>query len=99
MKIYRRIQNDYDQGGIEVQIYFEVENDSVNVITIQIHSTFDTGLPFSPTFENESNKDFLVAHYFKDDKKVFEYVTGNMYADKITGQIRHLINEIVAAKN
>jgi hypothetical protein len=74
MIVHKRIQNDYEQGGIEIQLNFDVDNGRVKVSNIHIHSTFDCGLPTSPTFEEHTNKDFLVAHYVKDEKKIFERV-------------------------
>ena len=94
MIVHKRLQNDYDEGGIEIQINFNVDNGVVTVSSIQIHSSFDSGLPTSPAFEEFNNKDFLVAHYTTADKNVFERIIGNIYADKITKQIRELINNL-----
>ncbi len=94
MIIHKRIQNDYENGSIEIQINFVAESRNVKVSNIQIKSTFDCGLPTSPTIEKSLNKYFLVDHYFKHDKRIFERIVGNIYADNITEQISDMIIEI-----
>ncbi|MBC7525281.1 MAG: hypothetical protein H7239_12690 [Flavobacterium sp.] len=94
MIIHKRIQCDFEKGSVEIQINFDVFNNNVKVSKIQIHSTFDSGLPALPTFEEYKSKSFLVAHYCNADKKIFERIVGNIYADTITEQIREMIIEI-----
>jgi hypothetical protein len=94
MIIHKRIQNDYEKGSIEIQINFDVDHSNVKVSNIHIHDTFDSGLPASPTFEEHNSKNFLVAHYTKDGKKIFERIIGNIYADNITEHISEIIIEI-----
>jgi hypothetical protein len=88
---HKRFQRDYSEGSIEVQLNFIVENDVVKVSNIQIHGTFDHGLPDSPTLEQQNNKAFLVSHFINlEGKTLITPIIGNDYADDIVEQILEL---------
>jgi len=92
--IHERFQKDYREGGIEIQLNFIVTNDDIEISNIQIHGTFDTGLPSSRTYELE-NKTFLVSQYTDiAGKRIRERVVGNKYADDIVEQILHMKKEL-----
>ena len=93
--IHKRFQNDYSEGSFEVQVNLIVENVVIEVSDIQIHGTFDTGLPNSLTLEELNNKTFLVAHYTNSSgERIMERIIGNKYADEIVKQILKLKNEL-----
>lgn len=93
--IHKRFQNNYSEGSFEVQLNFIVENNVIVVSNIQIHGSFDTGLPNSPIFEQINNKAFLVSHYTNiAGEKIMERVVGNKYADDIVMQILELKDKL-----
>lgn len=95
MIIHKRFQIDYNKGGIEIQLNFIVDNGVIGISNIQIHGTFDTGLPNSPTFEQINNKAFLVSHHKNfEGKTVLNRIIGNNYANDIVEQILELKNEL-----
>ena len=95
MIIHKRFQIDYSEGSIEVQLNFIVDNDIVEVSNIQIHGTFNTDLPNSPTFEQINNKAFLVSHHKSVERKtVMTRIIGNNYANDIVEQILKLKKEL-----
>jgi len=88
MLIHKRFQKDYKNGSIEVQVNFSVENNSIEISTIQIHSNFDSGLPINPTIESVGDKKIFIAQY-KDanGKSIKERIVGNEYSDDIINSI------------
>ena len=97
---HKRFQNDYSEGSIEVQVDFIPENGVFKISNIQIHGTFDTGLPSSPTFEQVNNTAFLVSHYTNIvGERIMERVVGNKYADEIVEQILKLKKELNSSLN
>lgn len=92
---HKRFQNDYSEGSIEVQVDFILENGVFKIANIQIHGTFDSGLPNSPTFEQQNDKAFIVSHYINiSGKRIMERIVGNKYADEIAEEILKLKKEL-----
>ena len=88
MIVHKRFQKDYSEGGVEVQLTFEIENDGVNILVIQIKATFETNLPANPTLTQLNGKNLLVAHYKSiEGKNRTSLITGNKYADDIVQEI------------
>lgn len=91
MIIHKRFQKNYDKGGIEVQLNFNDENKETKVSYIHIKSSFDCGLPTTPTLEKHESKPFLVAHYTDEyGRKVSNRIIDNSYADDIVNEILEL---------
>jgi hypothetical protein len=95
MLIHKRFQKDYKKGSIEVQVNFSVENNSIEISTIHIHSNFDSGLPTNPTIESIGDKKIFIAHY-KDvnGKSMKERIIGNEYSDDIINSILEIQSAI-----
>ena len=95
MIIHKRFQREYSAGSIEVQLNFIVDDGVVKVSNIQIHGTFDHGLPNSPTLEQQNNKAFLVLHFINlEGKTEITRIFGNNYADDIVEEILKLKNKL-----
>lgn len=93
--IHKRFQKDYKLGSVEVQLNFIIDNDVFEISNIQIHGTFDSGLPNSPTFEQIKNKAFLVSKHINIDGKIVQTrIIGNNYANDIVEQILELKKEL-----
>lgn len=93
--IHKRFQINYSEGSIEVQLNFVIEKDLIEITNIQIHGTFDSGLPDSPKIEQINNKAFLVSQHINiDGKTVFTRIVGNDYANDILEEILKLKKEI-----
>jgi hypothetical protein len=93
--LHKRFQKNYSEGSIEVQLNFVIEKDLIEISNIQIHGTFDSGLPNSPKIEQINNKAFLVAQHINiDGKTLFTRIVGNDYADDILEEILKLKKEI-----
>ena len=93
--IHKRFQKDYKEGSIEVQLNFVVDNGVVEVSNVQIHGTFDTCLPSSPTFKLINKMGFLIAqHESLDGKAIITPIVGNNYANDIVAQILKLKIEL-----
>ena len=93
--IHKRFQRDYSAGSIEVQLNFIVDDGVVKVSNIQIHGTFDHGLPDSPTLEQHNNKAFLVSHFINlEEKPEITRIIGNDYADDIVEEILKLKHKL-----
>lgn len=95
MIIHKRFQKDFNEGSIEVQVNFNINNGIVEISNIHIKGTFDTGLPTSPTIEQLNNKYFLIAHYKNvGGKDVINRIIGSKYADDIVEEILELKNKL-----
>ncbi|MBS7787646.1 hypothetical protein KIH23_10085 [Flavobacterium sp. CYK-55] len=93
--IHKRFQKNYSEGAIEVQLNFVIEENLIEITNMQIHGTFDSGLPNSPKIEQINNKVFLVSQYINiDGKIVLTRIVGNNYADDILEEILKLKKEI-----
>lgn len=98
--IHKRFQNNYNEGSIEIQVDFILENGVLKMSNIQIQGTFNSGLPNSPTIEQQNNKTFLVSHYTNiAGKRIMERIVGNKYADDIVAQILRLKKELLSGLN
>jgi len=96
MIIHKRFQKNYNEGSIEVQVNFNVDNSVVKVSDIQIKGSFNCGLPANPSIEEQNNNFFLVAHYVNiAEKNVNELIIGNKYADDIVKDILELKHNII----
>lgn len=95
MTIHKRFQKDFNEGSIEVQVNFDIENGVVKVSNIHIKGTFDHGLPAVPTIEHQNNNIFLVAHYINEEgNRISNPIIGNKYADEILKDILKLRQDI-----
>ncbi len=91
MIIHKRFQKDYSEGGIEVQLNFDIENDVVNIFAIHIKATFETNLPTNPTLTQLNGKNLLVGHYItREGNNTTSVITENKYADDIVQEIMEL---------
>jgi hypothetical protein len=93
--IHKRFQINYSEGGIEVQLDFIIEKDVIEISNIQIHGTFDSGLPDSPKFELINSEVFIVSqHINTHGETVFTRIVGNKYANEILEEILKLKKDI-----
>ncbi len=92
--IHKKIELNYDEGGIEVQLNFLINEDHTEIAIINIHSSFESGLPNSATFEKTDGIYNLVATYFDlKGRKIVERVN-NKYAVDIVNEILKIQKQI-----
>ncbi len=92
--VHKRIQLNYDKGGIEVQLNFIISDVHIEIANINIHSSFESGLPNSATLNKTDGMYFLDATYFDlKGRKIVERIN-NVYADDIVNEILKIQKQI-----
>lgn len=54
--IHKRFQYNNDKGGIDVQFNLEYDGHQVNILNLQVHGNYPTGLPSSPELKHHNGK-------------------------------------------
>jgi hypothetical protein len=85
--IHQKIELNYEEGGIEVQLNFVINEYQTEIIIINIHSSFESGIPKSATIVNSDGIKYLCTTYFDiQGRKIIERVN-NKYAVDIVNEI------------
>ena len=92
--VHKKFQLNYDKGGIEVQLNFVINEDHIEIANINIHSSFESGLPNSATLDKTDGIYYLVASYFDlNGRKIIERMN-NKYAEDIVNEILKIQKQI-----
>lgn len=85
--IHQKIKLNYEEGGIEVQLNFIINEYQTEIVIINIHSSFESGIPKSATIENSDGINYLCTTYIDlHGRKIIERVN-NKYAVDIVNEI------------
>lgn len=79
---FNEFQYNTPEGGINVQIHVEFENDVPQFRYIIVHSSFGTGLPSFPQLRVHNGEQVFYVEYdiFRNDKleRVYEYINNDL---------------------
>jgi hypothetical protein len=92
--IHKKIELNYKEGGIGVQLNFVINEYQTEIVIINIHSSFESGIPKSATIENSDGINYLCTTYIdQQGRKIIERVK-NKYAVDIVNEIMKIQKQI-----